>query len=168
MYILASRRVVVRTGKEIPGGATFTTVDGKFPNKPKDAIKGGKTKEQKRAEKLAKMKSFNCGKKGHPVESCPEKAQDKDDKEEKEPPMAGMTVACCVTGNGKWLHQYHEICLDNGSQVNIVDSRLLTNLRTARRTYRSMNSVAHTERIVHVIFARPTFLAWLGLRTYTQ
>jgi len=147
MYILASRRVVVRTGKEIPGGATFATVDGKLPNKPKDTTKGGKTKEQKRAEKLAKMKCVNCGKKGHPAKACPEKAQDKDDEEDEEPPMAGMTVACCATGNGKRLHQYYEICLDNGSQVNIVDSRLLTNLCTARRTYRSMNGVAHTERM---------------------
>jgi hypothetical protein len=93
---------------------------------------------------LAKMKCFNCGKKGHPAKSCPE-TQDKDDEEDEEPPMAGMTVACCATGNGKQLHQYYKICLDNGSQVNIVDLRLLTNLCTARRTYRSLNGVAHTE-----------------------
>jgi hypothetical protein len=46
MYFLASRRVVVRTGKEITSGATFATVDGKLPKQqPKDANgSGGKTK----------------------------------------------------------------------------------------------------------------------------
>jgi hypothetical protein len=85
MYILASQRVVVKTGKEIPGGATFATVDEKIPKKqPND----GKTKEQKQAKRLAKMKCFNCGEKGHPAKSCPKKLQ-ADDKEE--PPMAGLT-----------------------------------------------------------------------------
>jgi hypothetical protein len=68
VHILPSHRVVVKTGKEIPGGATFTTVDGKISKKqPKD----GKTKEQKQAECLAKMKCFNCSEKGHPAKSCP-------------------------------------------------------------------------------------------------
>jgi len=143
MYILAGRRVVVKTGDKITGGATFSTVDTKMAKpQPKD----GKTKEQKKAEKLAKMKCFNCGEFGHPAKTYPKK-QLQGDKEEDEPPMAGMTIACCATSNAKRLHEHYEVCLDNGSQVNIVDSRLLTNLRTARRTYRSMNGVAHTERI---------------------
>ena len=131
MYILASRRVVVKTGKEIPGGATFATVDGKFERKkPTDGGgNDGKSKEQKQAERLAKMKCFNCGEKGHPAKSCPKKKERVDDEDE-EPPMAGMTVACCATSKHKRLQQYFEVCLDNGSQVNIVDSRLLTNLRT--------------------------------------
>jgi hypothetical protein len=85
MYILASQRVVVKTGKEIPGSATFATVDEKIPKKqPND----GKTKEQKQAKRLAKMKCFNCGEKGHPAKSCPKKLQADD---EEEPPMAGLT-----------------------------------------------------------------------------
>jgi len=92
------------------------------------------------------MKCFNCGEKGHPAKSYPKKL-DKDDEEEDEPPMAGMALACCTTGSEKRLHQFYEVCLDNDSQVNIVDSRLLTNLRTARRTYQSMNGVAHTEHM---------------------
>jgi hypothetical protein len=128
MYILASRRVVVKTGDKITGGASFATVDTKTAKQqPKD----GKTKEQKQAEKLAKMKCFSCGEFGHPAKSCPKKVL-QDDKEEDEPPMAGMMIACCATSNAKRLHEYFEVCLDNGSQVNIVDSRLLTNLRTAR------------------------------------
>jgi hypothetical protein len=61
--------------------------------------------------------------------------------------MAGMTMACCATSAGKRLHEHFEICLDNGSQVNIIDARLLTNLRTECKTYRSMNGVAHTDRV---------------------
>jgi hypothetical protein len=77
------------------------------------------------------MKCFNCGEFGHPAKTCPKKALQVDE-EEDEPPMAGMMIACCATSNAKRLHEYFEVCLDNGSQVNIVDSRLLTNLRTAR------------------------------------
>jgi len=150
MYILASRRVVVKLEGKLPGGATFATVDTKMvrkqPNDNKNE-KNDKTKEQKQAARLAKMKCFNCGERGHPAKSCPKKGQTDDDDDEDEPPMAGMTMACCATAQRNRLHEYYEVCLDNGSQVNIVDSRLLTSLRTARRTYHSMNGVAQTERI---------------------
>jgi hypothetical protein len=146
MYILASRRVVVKTGDKSASGATFATVDNNMAKQPKDDK--AKTKEQKYAESLVKMKCFNCGEKGHPAKSCPKKAK-KENKEEDddEPPMAGMTAACCATSKRQRLHDYFEVCLDNGSQVSIVDSRLLNNLRTDRRTYRSMNGIAHTDRI---------------------
>jgi hypothetical protein len=54
---------------------------------------------------------------------------------------------CCVTSNKKRLHEFYEICIDNGSQVNIVDSRLLTNLRTERRIIRSMNGMSQTKQV---------------------
>jgi hypothetical protein len=150
MYILASRRVVVKLEGKLPGGATFATVDTKMvrkqPNDNKNE-KNEKTKEQKQAACLAKMKCFNCGQYGRPAKSCPKKSKTSDDDDEDEPPMAGMTMACCVTAQKNRLHEYYEVCLDNGSQVNIVDSRLLTSLRTARRTYRSMDGVAQTERV---------------------
>jgi Na+-translocating ferredoxin:NAD+ oxidoreductase RNF subunit RnfB len=68
-----------------------------------------KTKEEKKAAKLAKIKCFNCGGKGHPARNCPHK-----EKKEGEP-LAGMMLdACCTSSNGK-LHKCHEICIDNGS-----------------------------------------------------
>jgi hypothetical protein len=135
MYILASRSMVVKVEGNLSGGATFATVDTRITKKQPNDNKKEKTKEQKQAERLAKMKCFNCGEKGHPAKSCPKKDKRNDDEEE-EPPMAGMTTACCVTAEKKHLHNFYEVCLDNGRQVNIVDSRLLTNLRTARRMYR--------------------------------
>jgi hypothetical protein len=45
------------------------------------------------------------------------------------------------------VHQWYEVCLDNGSQVNIVDPRLLSNLQTCSHTYRSMNGAAATESV---------------------
>jgi len=136
----------VKIGEKSAGGATFTTVDNYMTKKqPKDDK--SKTKEQKYAEHLAKMKCFNCGEKGHPATSCPKKAKKEDKEEDDEPPMAGMTVTCCATLNNEHLHDYFEVCLDNRSQVNIIDARLLNNLRTACRTYRSMNGVAHKDRI---------------------
>jgi hypothetical protein len=52
MYILASRRVVVKVGKDLPGGAAFATADAQRLTKKKSSddgdTKGGKTKEEKR------------------------------------------------------------------------------------------------------------------------
>ena len=99
MYILASRRVVVKTNKDSPGGATFATVDeqhkGKNP-KDKDPGEDGKTAEQKHKEKLAKRKCYNCGEFGHIAKGCPHLA--KEEEEEEEPPLAGLTMAtaCCA------------------------------------------------------------------------
>jgi hypothetical protein len=57
MYILASRRVVVKMGKDSPGGAAFATVDTQRVNKKKtkdDQDKGGKAKEERAAAIMAK------------------------------------------------------------------------------------------------------------------
>jgi hypothetical protein len=61
--------------------------------------------------------------------------------------MAGMTLeACCASSNGR-LHECHEVCINNGSQVNIVNSKLLTNLRMSSKSYRSMSGRAETSQI---------------------
>jgi len=150
MYILASRRVVVKTNKDSPGGATFATVDEQHKGKnPKDKVPGedGKTAEQKHKEKLAKRKCYNCGEVGHIAKGCPHLA--KEEEEEEEPPLAGLTmaVACCAQKSHEKLFEFYEICLDSGSQINIVDPRLLNNLRSSSKTYRSMNGTSTTERV---------------------
>jgi hypothetical protein len=66
--------------------------------------------------------------------------------------MAGMMLACdCYVTTTKHIHQWYQICLDNGSQVNIEDPRLLTNLCTEIHTYCSMNGAAVTESIDHIV-----------------
>jgi len=45
------------------------------------------------------------------------------------------------------LYQYYEVCLDSGSQVNIVDPRLLKNIKSSMKTYRSMNGTATTAKV---------------------
>jgi len=80
MYVLASRRVVLRLGKE-GGGATFATIDTSVKkrenNNKEEQAKTSNEAEQEKSEKalvkLAKMKCFNCGKKGHPAKACPHK-----------------------------------------------------------------------------------------------
>jgi hypothetical protein len=156
IYIMASRRVVVRNNKDNLGGATFATIEE--GNKRTDKAGPGKGKSEKtKAEKeaaaaarLAKMKCFNCGEKGHIGKFCPHKEQDEKETDS-EPPLAGMTLAedyCCSTRCGRnKIHEWYEVCLDNGSQVNIIDARLLANLRTEHRRYRSMNGVAETQRV---------------------
>jgi len=156
MYILASRRVVVKTNKAGPGGATFATVDGvRAPGKTltddgkgKDGNGKQKTAEQKYQERLAKMKCYNCGEKGHIAKNCPHAKSDAEEEDEDEPPLAGLTLACCATTKpNDRLFEYWEICLDSGSQINIVDPRLLNNLHTASKTFRSMNGVSTMERV---------------------
>jgi hypothetical protein len=148
MYILASRRVVVKNSSDSPGGATFATVDAqrKGKTKPKD---NKKTKEERYAEKLTKMKCYNCGEPGHIAPNCPELAEESSSSEDSEPPMAGMTFddACYKTTNADKLFKYYEVCLDSGSQVNIVEPRLLRNLRTTQKSYRSMNGKATTSQV---------------------
>jgi len=155
MYILASRRVVVKDSKTSPGGATFATVDGqiKVPLKAQkgtgedEKSEGKQTAEQKYQEKLAKMKCYNCGEKGHIAKFCPHLLKS-DGEEEEEPPIAGLTLACCATCTKKErLFEFYEICLDSSSQINIVDTRLLNHLRTSNKTFRSMNGTSTIDRI---------------------
>jgi hypothetical protein len=78
-----------------------------------------KKQEKKAATKLVKMKCFNCRGKGHPTRNCPHKEKAASES------MAGLTLeTCCASQDGK-LHQCHEVCIDNGSPVNIVNSKLL-------------------------------------------
>jgi hypothetical protein len=94
--------------------------------------------------KLVWMKCFNCGEKGHPAKRCPhrEHQQDGDD----DPPLSGLTLdQACTTSEHKTkrIHKYFKVCLlDNGSQVNLVDSRLLSNLRDGSRAFRGMRGVS--------------------------
>lgn len=51
---------------------------------------------------------------------------------------------------GSRIHGFYEVCLDNGSQVNIVDLRLLNNLCTSSKGFRGMSGRAHTNRVGHL------------------
>jgi hypothetical protein len=121
VYIMASRRVVVRNNKDTQGGATFATIEEGSKCTDKDGKKSDKTKAEKEAAaaaRLAKMKCFNCGEKGHIGKFCPHKEQDEKEVDA-EHPLAGMTLAeghCCVTGYGREkIHEWYDVCLDNGS-----------------------------------------------------
>ena len=102
------------------------------------------------AARLAKMKCFNCGKKGHPAKACShklKKLKEGGEVEGNEPPLAGMILdTFCSTMRTRRLPKIYEICIDNGSQANIVDPRLLRELKTTCNTYRSMNGQAETSR----------------------
>jgi len=148
----ASRRVVVKTGKDAGGGATFATADKGFKPKgtekadpDKNADNDSDDKAAKLAACLAKMKCFNCGGKGHPAKNCPHKGKDK---QEIDPPMAGLTLdVVCGASRTERLHGEHEVCIDNGSQVNIVHPSLLTNLREESRGFRGISGSSGTTRV---------------------
>jgi hypothetical protein len=52
MYVLASRRVVIKANKDLPGGATFTTAYGVYSSKKKGTDehnkKGNKAKKRRK------------------------------------------------------------------------------------------------------------------------
>lgn len=133
--------VVVCNNQPNVGGATFATLEEnrKKGNGKRKGIRNDnndkkndedKSQQDKKLERLKNMKYFNCLQKGHLARACPE---NNDDDEEPEP-MAGMTYegftgcsnGCCTTGKRKKrLHKIYEVCIDNGSQVNIVHPVLL-------------------------------------------
>jgi hypothetical protein len=89
------------------------------------------------------MKCFNCGEKEHLSRNYLHKEKEGDDNS----PMAVMPLdTCCTCTNGQ-LHEFYKVCIDNGSQVNIVNSRLLSCLRTSCKSYCSMNQCTETNRV---------------------
>lgn len=100
------------------------------------------TKEGKAAQCLAKIKCFNCGEKGYLARACPHSANT--DKDDAEPPLAGMMLDACPMSTDGCIKNFYEVCIDYG---NIGNTWLLTNLRTASHTYRSMNGAAETHKI---------------------
>ena len=119
------------------------------------------------------MKRFNCGEKGHPAKACP----DNTEKEESDPPMAGMILLRCYsTTEPNCLQEFYEVCIDDGSQVNIVNARLLTGLHSSCKGYRNMNGTSKTKRVGNLVSlkvrcmmtAQPVSSVWLTWRTYTQ
>jgi hypothetical protein len=94
------------------------------------------------------MKCYNCGEFGHIAKGCPHLIKEEEEEEEEEPPMAGLPLACCsVKKPQESLFEFYEVCLDIGSQFNIVDLRLVNNLCTSSKTFRSMNRISMTECI---------------------
>jgi hypothetical protein len=111
----------------------------------KPASKIEQEKSEKALAKLTRMKCLNCGSKGHPAKACPHKEK------QAQGEMCGMMLQlCCKMAENK-LHKDYEVCLDSGSQVNIVHSRLLTNLRTSSKGFQSMNGSTATDRVGHLV-----------------
>jgi Zinc knuckle len=129
-----------QSGEKPKAGLTTTTTttnSDKSDEKPKT--------EGNRAERRKKHSScYNCGKKGHYSYECTKEAPDDDDAE-----MVALTMdVCCSTkAASSRLHKIHEVCLDIGSQVNILHSRLLTNIRKHSKAFKSMYGVTRTEEV---------------------
>jgi len=59
-----------------------------------------------------------------------------------------MTMqARCNSQSADKLHKFYKICLDNGSQVNIIDLQRLSNLRTQDKVCKIMGGISKTTRV---------------------
>jgi hypothetical protein len=61
--------------------------------------------------------------------------------------LDAVQTCCAAATNTGNLHEFYEVCLDSGSQVNIVDPMLLTGIRDSAKTYRSMNGTTTTAKV---------------------
>jgi hypothetical protein len=97
-------------------------------------------KLDKAAAELAKLKCFNWGEKGCPAKTCLHKEK------QEQSGMCSMMVGTCCNTHAR-LHKVYEVCLDNGSQVSIVNLRLLIILRMHTKGFQCMSRTFGTDRV---------------------
>ena len=77
------------------------------------------SKEEKQKKKMESVECYNCGKRGHYVQKCPE--QNKPENSDAEP-FVGFTEDTSMhqVSHSKDTVMHYEVILDSGSQVNIM------------------------------------------------
>jgi hypothetical protein len=167
MYVLASRWVAVKTGKD-GGGAFFATgfkkkgSDKNTTDKNQGSTSQGagnansKNEKEKQASKLAKMKCFNCDEKGHPAKNCPPKEWEQDSADD--PPLSGSTLdlVCSTSDNGGGrIHEFYEVCIENGSQVNIVNQSQQESFFSVTQAFQQVMYIALTKLAKQLLLTKP-------------
>ena len=103
------------------------------------ATKEAKTKKKRDIEKeISGTNCFRCGKKGHWKNECPEDSDDE---------SCGSNYSFMTTREEDAERFYgFEICLDNGSQVNIVHPRFLTGVKQGAGSFKGADKTWRLQR----------------------
>jgi len=125
VYVLANSQLVVKQGMGSYNiGASYAIEEHTRPKKGKRTARkksnGTKCKLLSGGGvKTYNIECYNCGKKGHYAQNCPENESNKSGMDD----LTGLTLVedgMCLVTCSKDTIKYYEIILDSGSQVNIV------------------------------------------------
>jgi hypothetical protein len=161
VYEAAKSRLSVSLSRNNGGpvvGAAYATTDSmtkgvtkKYNKKPgkakqRDHEKDESSEPKERRKAKSTIECYNCGKLGHYAKECRAKPADggaptaaaaEDD--ETQDAAAHVTWAAYATNTQR--HENYEVCLDDCSEVSVIHSKFLTNIRDSAHSFAGLSGI---------------------------